>query len=77
MKITTSKPLRGRQGGHQNLSRLERSKFKISPKKNARVTILNQTNGGMVPWHKMQKQGTMNAEDSGDEIFTRNKQDNE
>ena len=41
--------------------------------KKQRVTVMNQTNGGMQPWHKMMKPGAVAAQedDFDDGIFNR------
>ena len=48
-------------------------KQKPTPKKQPRVTVLNQTNSGMQPWHKMTAAKRALDNESDDGIFSRHK----
>ena len=59
LKITSPRPLAGRQGNNTNRNQFDKDKRQTSqakppiPKKAPRVTVMNQTNSGMQPWHQM------------------------
>ena len=70
MKITTAKPMAGfkRKEGDPNM------KGKNGGRQKQRVTVLNQTNGGMQPWHKMAKTGNGADDDFDEGLFNRHEQ---
>ena len=62
LKILNAKPLGVRGVGAPTT---KTAKLNRQGGARKRVAVLNQTNGGMQPWHKMQKQGGLDNESDG------------